>query len=141
MTAEVLPEHDPERSQPPLLGYRAQALVALHVDVCDLPGYSGFKIARGTHSTTGAQDDHLVACLNQEYGASTGLPRHPNTISTNMTNYYVFREIDADTPAAIIELGFLQDDRATLTDHAYEVAQGVANGVLCFLRGQGSAEP
>jgi N-acetylmuramoyl-L-alanine amidase len=136
VTAEVLPEHDPDRPQAPLVGYRARALVAIHADVCDLPGYTGFKVARGTFSTTPGADDRLVACLNKEYAAATLLPVHKDTISVNMTNYYVFREIAADTPAAIIELGFLHDDRAVLTDNAYEVAQGVANGLRCFLRGQ-----
>ncbi len=133
VAAEILPEHAPSQPQAPLLGYRARVLVAVHADVCDLPGYSGFKVARGTHSTTASADDRLVACLNKEYAAATLLPMHEDTISVNMTNYYAFREIAADTPAAIIELGFLHDDRALLTDNAYEVARGVANGVLCFL--------
>lgn len=137
VAAEILPEHDPERPQAPLLGYRAEALVSLHADVCELPGYSGFKVARGTHSTTPAADDRLVACLNRTYAAATGLPRHEATISIDMTNYYVFREIHADTPAAIVELGFLLEDRSTLIGNAYAVAQGVANGVLCFLEGSG----
>jgi len=134
--AEILPEHNPGVPQAPLLGYRARALVALHADVCDLPGYSGFKVARGTHSTTPEQDDRLVDCLDQAYGAATLLPRHLDTISINMTNYYVFREIAADTPAAIIELGFLHDDRDLLTGNTYQVARGVADGILCFLRGE-----
>jgi N-acetylmuramoyl-L-alanine amidase len=136
ITAEVLPEHDPAHPQAPLLGYRAKALVAVHADVCDLPGYSGFKVARGIHTTTPDADDRLVDCLNREYAAATLLPVHADTISVNMTNYYAFREISGDTPAAIIELGFLHDDRALLAENTYEVARGVANGIQCFLRGQ-----
>ena len=52
-----------------------------------------------------------------------------------MTDYHAFREIDPLTPGAIIELGFMAADRELLTERSYEVAQGVARGIACFLEG------
>ena len=130
---EILPEHNPDEPGPPLQGYRAAALVSIHADSCDVPGASGFKVARWSYSTTAA-DDRLVDCLNKEYAAATQLGRHDDSITVNMTNYYAFREIGAETPAAIIELGFLLDDRAVLDDKRYEMALGIADGISCFLR-------
>jgi N-acetylmuramoyl-L-alanine amidase len=53
-----------------------------------------------------------------------------------MTIYHAFNEIDPTTPGAIIELGFMGADRELLIEHAYEVAQGVARGIACFLEGE-----
>jgi N-acetylmuramoyl-L-alanine amidase len=136
LAVDVLPEHDPDRPGPPLQGYRAAALVSIHADSCDVPGVSGFKVARWLYSTSPAVDDRLVACLYREYGAATSLGRHDDSISVDMWNYYAFREIAVETPAAIIELGFLLEDRATLDDKRYEMALGVADGISCFLGGR-----
>lgn len=130
---DLLPEQNPADVQEPLRGYRAAVLVSIHADSCDVPGVSGFKVARGAHSTTPKQDDRLVACLEEAYGAATLLPTHDDTITPDMWNYYVFREIGRETPAAIIELGFLNGDRDALDRLRYEMALGIANGVSCFL--------
>jgi N-acetylmuramoyl-L-alanine amidase len=53
-----------------------------------------------------------------------------------MTAYHAFKEIDPKTPGAIIELGFMAADRELLTANSYEVAQGVARGIACFLDGE-----
>lgn len=116
-----------------LSGFQADALVSLHADSCMFPGASGFKVARVTDSAIPEAEDRLVTCLNQEYGAYTGLPQHPSSITDNMTNYHAFREIDRMTPGAIIELGFLLDDRDILEHKPKILARGVAAGILCFL--------
>jgi N-acetylmuramoyl-L-alanine amidase len=116
-----------------LTGFQADALVSIHADSCMVPGASGFKVARVTDSAIPEAEDRLVACLNQEYGAYTSLPQHPSSITDNMTNYHAFREIDRMTPGAIIELGFLLDDRYFLEQKPKILARGVAAGILCFL--------
>jgi N-acetylmuramoyl-L-alanine amidase len=131
---DLLPEHEPGVPQPPILGYRGAAVVSVHADSCDVPGLSGFKVARGLHSTTPEADDRLVACLEEAYARDTLLPRNDDTITPNMWSYYAFRELDSATPAAIIELGFLNGDRDALDRLRYEMALGVADGVSCFLR-------
>jgi hypothetical protein len=50
-----------------------------------------------------------------------------------MTDYHTFREIHPLTPATIIELGFMLADRPVLTGKQTEMAQGITNGILCFL--------
>jgi N-acetylmuramoyl-L-alanine amidase len=119
-----------------LAGYRANALVSIHADSCDIPGATGFKVARVTDSAIPEAEDRLVNCLYQEYEATTGLPRHPSSITDNMTNYHAFREIDQYTPGAIIETGFLLDDRDFLVHRPKVAARGIAAGVVCFLEGQ-----
>ncbi len=131
--AEILPEHHPDRPAPPLQNYRADALVSVHADSCDVPGASGFKVARWRDSNIPVRDDRLVECLYAHYEAATLLPRHDGSITIDMWNYYAFREIALETPAAIIELGFLLDDRAALDDLRYEMARGIAEGIACFL--------
>lgn len=115
-----------------LTEYQADALVSIHSDSC-IPGVTGFKVARVTESEIPEAEDMLVACLNQEYGTYTGLPQHPGSITDNMTNYHAFREIARYTPGAIIEIGFMADDRPLLEYKPKIVARGVAAGILCFL--------
>ncbi|MGQ9502129.1 MAG: N-acetylmuramoyl-L-alanine amidase family protein [Anaerolineae bacterium] len=117
-----------------LSGYRADALVSIHADSCDVPGASGFKVARVTHSAIPEAEDRLVECLYREYEAATGLPRHPNSITDNMTDYHAFYEIDPYTPGAIIETGFLLEDYAYIVRRPRMVARGIVNGILCFLQ-------
>jgi N-acetylmuramoyl-L-alanine amidase len=116
-----------------LPGFKADALVSIHSDSCMVPGVTGFKVARVTDSAIPEAEDRLVACINQEYGVYTGLPQHPGSITDNMTNYHAFRDIDRLTPGAIIELGFLLEDRYLLESKPKVLARGVAAGILCFL--------
>ena len=50
-----------------------------------------------------------------------------------MTKYHAFYEIAPETPAAIIETGFMNLDRAVLTKRADSVAKGIVDGLVCFL--------
>jgi N-acetylmuramoyl-L-alanine amidase len=129
--AELLAEFSPK-----LAGYEADAFVSIHSDACNVPEASGFKVARVAGSAIPQQEDRLVACLIKEYGETTGLAFHKNSITYDMTVYHAFNEIDPQTPAAIIELGFMAADRVLLTDGAFKVAQGVARGIACFLEGE-----
>lgn len=114
-------------------GFLADALISIHADSCMVPGASGFKVARATDSAIPDAEDKLVSCLYQEYGDYTGLPEHLSSVTDNMTKYHAFREIDRMTPGAIIELGFLLDDRDLLENKPKILARGVAAGILCFL--------
>jgi N-acetylmuramoyl-L-alanine amidase len=127
--ADLLDEYDDRLAE-----YQADALVSIHADSCNIPGATGFKVARVTSSTIPEAEDRLVECLYQEYGSYTGLPQHPASITDNMTNYHAFNEIAPLTPGAIIETGFLLDDRFLLESKPKIVARGVAAGILCFLQ-------
>jgi N-acetylmuramoyl-L-alanine amidase len=126
--AEVLAEFSPS-----LDGYRAAALISIHADACNVPNASGFKVARVSASLVPALEDRLVACLRDEYARATGLPFHANSITFDMTEYHAFYEIESLTPAAIIEIGFMSADRRLLTRRQDRVAEGIVDGLLCFL--------
>jgi len=126
--AELLAEYDNK-----LPGYRADALVSIHTDSCEIPEASGFKVARLAASSIPEIEDRLVNCLIREYGKATGLAFHKYSITFDMTSYHAFREIDPETPGTIIELGFMAADRDLLTENSYAAAQGIARGIACFL--------
>ena len=126
--AELLAEFSPK-----LDGYRAAALVSIHADACNVPEASGFKVARVSSSLVPVLEDRLVACLSERYAQRTGLSFHRNSITFDMTEYHAFYEIEAQTPAAIIETGFMAADRWLLTQRPDLVAQGIVDGLQCFL--------
>lgn len=117
-----------------LANYQAAALVSIHANTCQDFGelVSGFLIANAAARTGRGTDDLLVDCVAQYYGQHTGLQRREG-VTVDMTDYHTFREIHPLTPAAIIELGFLLGDRAVLTGNQEQMAQGITDGVLCFL--------
>ncbi|BCX03268.1 MAG: hypothetical protein KatS3mg053_1206 [Candidatus Roseilinea sp.] len=130
---DVLDEFDPR-----LRGYRARVLLSIHADSCARINNlaTGFKVARAVHSRAPEAEDRLVACLTSRYKARTGLRFHANTVTRDMTEYHAFDEIAPETPAAIIETGFMYLDRALLEGRPAVVAQGITEGLLCFLRGE-----
>jgi N-acetylmuramoyl-L-alanine amidase len=119
-----------------LTGYQADMLVSIHADACIYPEATGFKVARVTDSYVPEIEDRLVACLAQHYAARTGLAFHQDSVTYDMTQYHIFYEIDPNTPGAIIEVGFMLADRALLTQRPDLVAQGIIDGILCFLKGE-----
>ncbi len=120
-----------------LSGYRADVLVSIHADACLYTEASGFKVARVADSHVPAIEDRLVTCLVEHYGARTGLFFHADSITHDMTQYHTFYEIHPNTPGAIIEVGFMLADRPLLTQRPDLVAQGIIDGILCFLEGEG----
>lgn len=130
---EVLNEFDDR-----LVGYKAVALVSIHSDSCDYINdqAAGFKVARALYDQVPEKSDRLVACITDRYQKRTGMNFHAGSITFDMTQYHGFNEIDANTPDAIIELGFLNLDRDMLANHADLLAQGVAEGILCYARNE-----
>jgi len=125
---DLLEEYDDRLS-----GYRADAFLSIHADACDTPEASGFKVARVSFSAIPEIEDVLVECLYQEYGRITGLPRHDYSITPDMHGYHAFLKVDPQTPAAIIEMGFMAADRSILINHPDLLAEGIVAGLLCFL--------
>ncbi len=129
--ADLLQEFDPR-----LDGYQADALLSIHADSCNVPGKSGFKIASAESGYAQAAEHRLVACISKRYHERTGLQFDPYTITYDMTRYHAYYEIDHHTPAAIIETGFMLDDRELLLERPDVVAQGIADGLKCFINGE-----
>lgn len=124
---EIFDEYDPR-----LEGLQAEVLLSIHADSCI--DASGYKAAYYTYSTIPQVEQRILDCIDLHYAAVTGLPLHPDTVTHNMTEYHAFRRIAPETPAAILELGFLGGDQALLTTQSERVARGVADSLLCFLR-------
>ena len=129
---DVLDEFDAR-----LEGYRADALVSIHADSCEYINElaTGYKVAGSMAATAPEQSAALTECITQSYVAQTKMNFHAYSITRDMTFYHAYREIDPSTPAAIIELGFLNLDREILESRPDLTAAGVSNGILCFLRG------
>ncbi len=134
---DLLKEFDPR-----LNGYQAQALLSIHADSCtyinDLA--TGYKIASSLAGTQPERAERLVACIRDRYAAVTGLPYH-NSITPDMSSYHAFNEISPDTPATIIEVGFMNLDREILTQQPEVIAQGIVNGLLCYLYNENISGP
>jgi len=135
--ADLLEEYDSR-----LRDYRADALVSIHADSCEEfqgadPPASGFKVASVEDSMVPEAEGRLVECLARRYAARTNMYFHANSITYDMTRYHTFYEIDNRTPGAIIETGFMLNDRYILTQRADLVAQGIVDGIVCFVEGEG----
>ena len=130
-TVDLLDEFDVR-----LNGYQADALLSIHADSCNVPNKSGFKMTRAESGADPVAADTLVDCVTRYYEMRTGLLFDAYTITYDMTRYHAYYEIDRATPAAIIEVGFLLDDREILTQRPDVVAQGIADGLVCFINGE-----
>jgi N-acetylmuramoyl-L-alanine amidase len=121
-----------------LIKLQAMALISIHNDSCIYYNdqLTGFKVAPRTNGAAPESDRKLSNCMIDRYAKVTGMRFHPNTITKDMTNYHAFDEIDKSTTAAIIETGFLATDRAFLLGQTDKVAQGIREGILCFVRNE-----
>lgn len=131
---DILAEFDP-RLNSAKRDYAPRVFLAIHADSC-VKYASGYKVARATASATPDEDDRLVRCITSEYFATTQLPFHADSITTDMTHYHALNEIDPKSPGAIIELGFLGSEHELLKNRRPVLAEGVANGIDDFMQGQ-----
>lgn len=136
-TVDLLREFDDK-----LEGYKAVALVSIHADSCipQGPEATGFKVASALATARPDKANRLVACLYSRYANVTGLPIH-TYITTDMSSYHAFEEIHSETAAAIIETGFLFNDRQILSKQPDLLAQGIADGILCYIRNEDASLP
>jgi N-acetylmuramoyl-L-alanine amidase len=135
---DLLKEFDPQLS-----GYQASALVSIHADSCNYINdqATGFKVAAALASPDPERATQLTSCLRARYAKATGLPLHSTSVTSDMTDYHAFGEINKSTTAAIIESGFLNLDRPFLTEKADQAAQGIADGILCFINNEKISTP
>ena len=127
---DLLKEFDPLLSR-----YQALALVSIHADSCQYINdqATGFKVAAALSTTNPRKASRLTTCLRGRYSNVTSLSYHSASITPDMTSYHAFDEINPDTTAAIIETGFLNLDRQILTQSPVTVAEGITQGILCFI--------
>ncbi len=125
-----------------LNGYRAVAIVSIHNNSCEYINdqATGFKVAAALNTHDFNRAGRLLSCMVDRYARDTGLRFHPGSITPDMTGYHAFSEIDPNTIAGIIETGFLNLDQEVLTRHTDQVADGVVDGILCFVNNE-NVEP
>lgn len=124
--------------------YLADAFISIHADGSKDTGVSGFKIAhpRRDSSGVGYQLSHE---LISEYAKSTQMKQDHN-ITRNMTGYYAFNHrryehsIHPSTPGALVELGFMTNpnDLEMMLNQPHVLAEGIADGILSFLKNKNS---
>jgi N-acetylmuramoyl-L-alanine amidase len=112
--------------------------VSIHADSCDYVNdeATGFKVAAALSNPRPEKATRLTSCLRDRYARATGLPFHLNSVTPDMTSYHAFDEIDIETTAVIIEIGFLNLDRQLLTQEQDVVVEGITNGILCYIRNE-----
>lgn len=114
-----------------LAGLQADLLVSLHADSCIEA--SGYKFATSSSLGLAPQiQNNLSSCFDEHYAEATGLAAHPDTITHNMTDYHAFRKIDTQTPALILEVGFIGGDQTLLVEEPDQVARGITASIRCF---------
>jgi N-acetylmuramoyl-L-alanine amidase len=130
---DLLAEFDPR-----LTDYKALALISIHADSCEYINdqATGFKVSAAISTKYPEQTARLTNCLRSRYADATGLQFHSGSVTSDMTKYHAFNEISPDTPAAIIETGFMNLDREILTQHQDLLAEGISSGILCFVRNE-----
>ena len=132
-TVDLLAEFDDR-----LMQYEGIVLISIHNDSCSFVNNeaTGFKVAAAIHSAYPEKANRLTACMTDRYQARTGLTYHASTITIDMTDYHAFDEINTNTTAAIIETGFLYLDRKILTENPDMIAQGIVDGINCYIRNE-----
>ena len=121
-----------------LEGYNAVALVSIHNDSCAFidENATGFKIAAAMDTRDVNRASRLTGCLRDRYEKITGLSFHPGSITRDMREYHAFTEISDTTIAAIIETGFMNLDKEILTQHPEVIAEGIVQGIECFVNNE-----
>jgi N-acetylmuramoyl-L-alanine amidase len=130
---DLLTEFDPL-----LKNYKALVLVSIHADSCQYinDDATGYKVAAAMSTRYPERAQRLTNCLRTRYADATGMRFHAGSVTNDMTNYHSFAEINSDTPAAIVEVGFLNLDREFLTQKPDVAALGISSGILCYLRNE-----
>jgi N-acetylmuramoyl-L-alanine amidase len=118
--------------------YQGMALISIHADTCDFISdeADGFKVAAAIHSAYPEKAARLTSCMADRYSNTTGLKYLANATTNDMTYYHAFDEITTETTAAIIETGFLNLNRQILTENPDLIAQGIVDGLLCYIRNE-----
>lgn len=133
---DLLEEFDPQ-----LLDYKGVLLLSIHADSCEYINdlATGFKVAAALSESKFENSTRLVNCISDRYVKITGMTYHYQSITTDMTYYHAFDEINPLTTAAIIETGFMNLDMQILTEQPDLIADGIIAGIQCYLNNEAIA--
>ena len=129
-SVRVFPEFDLD-----LLQYKADVFIAIYSGSCLLnpPAKSSFKIGTSLISDNQIAINSLAVCLTESYQEYTQLPFNYLVIDEDHPAFHIFRDIDPDTPAVMIEIGSLSADRHLITAQTDILIKGLTTGIECFL--------
>ncbi|NMA12848.1 MAG: hypothetical protein GX933_06690 [Chloroflexi bacterium] len=118
--------------------YVGLALLAIHTNTCEYGNglATGFKVANIGKVAYPAEALKLNQCLIDRYSKRTELAYLGNTASSDPENFYNYSTLNDYTTAALIEVGYLNLDYRTLTEDTEQVARGITDGILCYLRNE-----
>ena len=134
---DIFPEYDLS-----LLNYRSAVFVAIYSGSCadnPLPP-SGFKVATSLTAQIPEKVNLLAVCLSEEYQKAAKIPFTYEILNPDHQSFHIFRDIHAETPAALIEVGSLKTDRSLLVSQAGKISDGIVAGILCYLDSQSNTE-
>ena len=132
-SVDLMQEFDPLLSN-----YTGLALLAIHNDTCEYinEAATGFKVSSTAHVAYPAESKKFNECLIDRYARDTGLEFRGNTISSDSEMFYAYNMINDYTTASIIETGYLNLDYRVLTEKTGKIAQGIADGILCYINNE-----
>jgi N-acetylmuramoyl-L-alanine amidase len=119
--------------------FQGLVLVAIHNDSCEYVNDSatGFKLYSALGGSSNSdRATRLTSCMADRYQKVTGLTYHSGGATDEMKNYHAFSEINPNTPATMIEAGYMNLDRDILTKHPDAIARGITDGIVCFIRNE-----
>jgi N-acetylmuramoyl-L-alanine amidase len=135
---DLLEEFDDRLTQ-----YQALALISIHNDSCVYYGdqATGYKLTGNEVGPANERTKRLMNCMINRYNSITQMPYHRGSITDHMRNYHAFNQINSNTPAIIIETGFMNMDKQILRDHPEIIAEGITSGILCYVRNEPLQQP
>jgi len=122
-------------------GLRADVFVAIHADWGATSSIHGWKVAAPWRPSPASLA--LAAAIKESFGSESSLAQDLSGVTIGMRGYYAFsyrrfvHTISPFTPSAIVELGFLtnQRERELLVDHPEYWAGILDRGIARFLSG------
>jgi len=117
------------------VNYRGSVLIALYSGSCeDSPNNkSGFSIGTTLSTSDLNSSNALAVCMGEIYQSSTKLDFNYQIISPNNPYYHLFEMVNPNTPMIYLEMGSLYYDQSVLIENSENVANGIVNGILCYL--------
>ena len=118
-----------------LVNFRGASLIALYSGSCeDTPeNKSGFSIGTTLSTSDLNSSNALAVCMGEIYQSSTKLDFTYQIIPSTSPYYTLFETVNPNTPTIYLEMGSLYYDQAVLIDNSENVANGIVNGILCYL--------
>jgi hypothetical protein len=118
-----------------LINFRGPALVALYTGSCDdtPDNKSGFTIGTTLSTSDLNSSNALAVCMGEIYQSSTKLDFTYQIITSDQPVYPIFEMVNPNTPMIYLEMGSLFYDQSVLIENSEKVANGIVNGIQCYL--------